>query len=48
MNKLTEAERALMTDKHYSKSVNSKEVENSIPFGAAGFYLLGTIAEKLV
>jgi hypothetical protein len=47
MHKLVEAERALMTDKHYTKSVNSKEVEGVIPNGAAGFFLLGIIAEKL-
>ncbi len=48
LNRLVEAERALLTDKHYSKSILSKDVESVIPNGPAGYYLLGLIAEKLV
>jgi anaphase-promoting complex subunit 3 len=48
LNRLVEAERALLTDKHYSKSILSKDVESVIPNGSAGYYLLGLIAEKLV
>jgi hypothetical protein len=43
-----EAERALLTDKHYSKNILSKDVESVVPNGSAGYYLLGLIAEKLV
>lgn len=48
MNKLLEAEKALLTENNLKKSILSKDVENTIPNGAAGFYLLGIIAEKLV
>ena len=48
LNRLVEAERALLTDKHYTKSILSKDLEAVIPNGAAGYYLLGQIAEKLV
>jgi hypothetical protein len=47
LNKLVEAERALLTDKYFSKNILSKEVEGTIPNGAAGYYLLGLITEKL-
>jgi anaphase-promoting complex subunit 3 len=47
LNKLVEAERALLTDKYFSKNILSKEVEGIIPNGAAGYYLLGLITEKL-
>ena len=43
-----EAERALLTDKNYTKNICSKEVENDIPNGAGGYWLIGIIAEKLV
>jgi hypothetical protein len=49
LNKLSEAERALLTDNYYTKkSVISKEVVSVIPNGASGYYLLGLICEKLV
>ena len=48
MNKFLEAEKALLTEKNLKKNIVSKDVENSIPNGAAGFYLLGIICEKLV
>jgi len=48
MNKLLEAEKALMTEANLKKNISSKDVENAIPNGAAGFYLLAIIAEKLV
>lgn len=47
MNKLVEGERALLTDKHFSKNILSKEVESVIPNGSAGYYLLGMITEKI-
>jgi hypothetical protein len=47
MNKLVEGERALLTDKHFSKNILSKEVEGVIPNGSAGYYLLGLITEKI-
>jgi hypothetical protein len=49
LNKLSEAERALLTDNFYTKkSIISKEVMNVIPNGASGYYQLGIIFEKLV
>ncbi len=48
MNKLLEAEKALLTENNLKKNVQSKDVEKAIPNGAAGFYLLGIIAEKMV
>ncbi len=47
LNKLVEAERALLTDKYFSKNILSKEIEGIIPNGAAGYYILGVITEKL-
>lgn len=48
MNKFLEAEKALLTEANLKKNILSKDVENAIPNGSAGFYLLGVIAEKLV
>jgi hypothetical protein len=49
LNKLNDAERALMTDAYYGKkTASSKEVQMIIPNGAAGMYLMGIICEKLV
>ena len=47
LNKLLEAETALLTDKHFSKSILSKDSESVIPNGSAGYYLLGLIIEKI-
>ncbi len=47
LNRLVEGERALLTDKHFSKNILSKELESVIPNGSAGYYLLGLITEKL-
>ena len=47
LNRLVEGERALLTDKHFSKGVLSKDLEGVIPNGSAGYYLLGLITEKL-
>lgn len=48
MNRFLEAEKGLLTEKNLKKNLLSKDVENSIPNGSAGFYLLGIISEKLV
>jgi hypothetical protein len=49
LNKLNDAERALMTDTYYGKkTASSKEVQMIVPNGAAGMYLLGVICEKMV
>lgn len=47
LNKFIDAEKALLTDKFYSKAITNKEIENVIPNGAAGFYLLGVVHEKM-
>ena len=47
LNKLLEAETALLTDKHFSKSILSKDSESVIPNGSGGYYLLGLIIEKI-
>jgi len=47
LNKLVEAERALLTDKHFSKNILSIELESVVPNGSAGYYLLGLVCEKL-
>ena len=48
MNKYSEAEKALLTEKHFKKNLLCKDIETAIPNGACGFYLMGIIAEKLV
>lgn len=47
LNRLVEGERALLTDKHFSKNILSKDLESVIPNGSAGYFLLGLITEKL-
>ena len=47
LNKFIDAEKALLTDKFYSKGISNKEIENVIPNGAAGYYLLGVVLEKM-
>ena len=38
-----------MTELYYAKrTISSRDVQNVIPNGAAGYYLLGIICEKLV
>ena len=48
LNKLIEAEKAIYGEKGLNYSINDQKLENEIVFGAAGFYLLGTICERLV
>ena len=47
LNKFIDAEKALLTGQFYTKSLNNKEIEKVIPNGAAGYYLLGIVLEKL-
>ena len=47
LNRFIEAEKALLTDKYFSKGINDKEIEKVIPFGAAGYFLLGIVMEKM-
>ena len=47
LNKFIDAEKALVTEKYYSKGLAIKEIENVIPNGAAGYYLLGIVFEKM-
>jgi len=48
MNKFHEAEKALLTEKYLKMNVISKDLENIIPSGSYGYYLLGIINEKFV
>lgn len=48
LGKHREAEKALIPDCLYNKNIKSKETEQGIPEGAAGFYLLGVLSEELV
>lgn len=48
LNKLREAEKALLNHKHSSRrsSTNNPNFEKQVPNGAAGCYLLGVIYDK--
>ena len=48
LNKLIEAEKAIYGEKGLNYSISSQELENEIVFGSSGYYLLGTVCEKLV
>jgi hypothetical protein len=48
LNRLIEAEKAIYGEKGINYALTDKNLENEIVFGAAGYYLLGMICEKLV
>lgn len=48
MNKYHEAEKALLTERFLKMNVLSKDLENIIPSGSYGYFLLGNVSEKLV
>ena len=48
LNRLIEAEKAIYGEKGLNYSINDPNLESEIVFGAAGYYLLGQICEKLV
>ncbi len=48
LNRLIEAEKAIYGEKGINYALTDRNLENEIVFGAAGYYLLGMICEKLV